>query len=66
MIYDVDPVEDNLLTLRDILQIVAARQGHVRIVNVIWKPTPAPDELAGVPLVEGLAGGYVIISERED
>ena len=61
MIYDVDPVEDDALKLREVLEVVAAREGHVRIVNVIWKSARDDTAAGGGRLVPG----YVIISERK-
>ena len=55
--YHVDPVRDDIFNLDEVLQNIATRQGHVRIVSIIWQPArPAED---GTPL----PAGYIIISE---
>lgn len=57
--YQVDGARDDPRNLHEVLQNIATREGHVRIVNVIW--TPAREDRNGLMLLPG----YVIISERE-
>ncbi len=50
--YHVDTARDDIGKLNEVLQGIAARNGHVRIVSVIWR--------------SGMHGeGYTIISETE-
>lgn len=55
--YQVDRARDDPLNLHEVLQDIATREGHVRIVNVIW--TPARDDERGLTLLPG----YTIVSE---
>ena len=52
--YQIDPARDDLRNLKEVLENIATREGHVRIVSIIWQPDrPAGD------------AGYTIISEMD-
>ena len=53
--YQVDTARDDVLNLSEVLEHIASREDHGRIVSITWQP--ARDD--------GPAG-YTIISERKD
>jgi len=56
--YSVDTARDDQTNLLEVLQYVAAREGHIRIVSVTWQPSR--------PSASGtLSAGYTIISEKD-
>ncbi len=57
--YQVDTARDDPQSLLDVLQLIATREGHVRVVSVTWQPVrPNRDG-------HNLHSGYTIVSERE-
>jgi hypothetical protein len=56
--YQVDTVRDNVQNLSEVLQDIASREDHGRIVSITWQP--ARDDGNGLIL----NAGYTIVSER--
>ncbi len=55
--YQVDYARDDHQSLLEVLQHIATRKGHVRIVSVTWQPArPNREE-------HNLFAGYTVISE---
>ena len=55
--YQVDIARDDPQSLLEVLQHIATREGHVRIVSVTWQPSrPNRDG-------RNLHSGYTIVSE---
>ena len=57
--YHVDTARDDIGNLDEVLQNIATRDGHVRIVSVTWQP--AREFPGGMPF----PAGYTIISEMD-
>ncbi len=57
--YHVDTARDDLQDLDGVLQHIAGREGHVRIVGITWQPSRRSE--AGGPL----PAGYTIVSEMD-
>ena len=57
--YHVDTARDDYGNLDEVLQDIASREGHVRVVSVIWQPSR--DFASGMPC----PAGYTIISEMD-
>ena len=57
--YQVDNARDDPQGLLDVLQHIATREGHVRVVSVTWQPVRPNREGRDRP------SGYTIVSERE-
>ena len=53
--YQIDTARDNIQNLREVLENIASREDHGRIVGITWQP--ARDD--------GRPAGYTIISERK-
>ena len=60
--YRVDTARDNVANLDEVLQVIATRIGHVRIISVTWQPSR---RLASDPTGATIPAGYTIISETE-
>ena len=57
--YHLDTARDDLENLDGVLQHIATREGHVRIVSIIWKPSRVSETGAALP------AGYTIVSEMD-
>ena len=57
--YDVDTARDDVINLDEVLQHIATRRGHVRIVSITWQPSRPSKSGATWP------AGYTIISEMD-
>ncbi len=57
--YHVDTARDDVINLDEVLQDIATRRGHVRIVSIIWQPSRPFESGATRP------AGYTIISETD-
>ncbi len=64
--YHVETARDDLQSLDEVLQHIATRKDHVRIVSITWQPSRA--SVAGDELPAGytdeLPAGYTIVSEN--
>ncbi len=57
--YHVDTARDDLFNLDEVLQNIATREGHVRIVSITWQPARSTEDGTVLP------AGYTIISEMD-
>ncbi len=57
--YHVDTARDDTGNLDEVLQNIATREGHVRIVSITWQPSRPSESGATWP------AGYTIISEMD-
>ncbi len=57
--YHVNTARDDLVNLDEVLQNIATREGHVRIVSITWQPSRPSESGATRP------AGYTIISETD-
>ena len=57
--YHVDTARDDIEDLGGVLQHIATREGHVRIVSITWQPSRPSEGGAMRP------AGYTIISEMD-
>ncbi len=57
--YQVSSARDDVTNLQEVLEYIATKEGHVRIVSVTWQP-----ERTG-PAGEVRPAGYTIISEMK-
>ncbi|MCE2510147.1 MAG: hypothetical protein J4G10_04130 [Alphaproteobacteria bacterium] len=56
--YQADTARDDISNLNEVLQNIATRKGHVRIVGFTWQPSRPSATGTGT-----LSAGYTIISE---